>query len=214
MKKILILICSVILTPSCGLVSKYQNAQHSVYASMLTEAEKDQINREGEITKEIELIDESDNGLLKGTLRIMKTEDPTIFNFIEIGKWVEHGRLGSSGKYNNMPYKDTTLNDASGNSLWRVVYHQENSTEYTLIERWTINQTGKYPVRHVEAFNNNVLVSEFDLKLTDFEKSKSDIQKKKVKTGVQKDYSKKGQLISTKTYDDSGKLIKEEKSLK
>lgn len=144
----------------------------------------------------------------------MRTEDPSVFNFIEIGKWIEHGRLGSSGKLHDMPYKDTTLNDALGNSLWRVVYHQEKPTEYSLIEKWTINKTGKFPVRHVEAFNHNVLVSEFDLKLTDFEKPKSDIEKKKVKVGIQKDYSGKGKLISTKTYDDSGKLIKEEKNPK
>ena len=43
------------MTTSCGLVSKYPSGQHSVYAKMLTQSDKEQINRKGEISKDIVL---------------------------------------------------------------------------------------------------------------------------------------------------------------
>lgn len=42
----------------------------------------------------------------------------------------------------------------------------------------------------------------------DFKVPKSDIQKKKIPIGIRKDYSPGGQLISMKTFDDNGQLMK------
>lgn len=113
MKRLLIIWTGILIT-SCGLVSKYPSGQHSVYAKMLTQADKEQISQHGEITKDIQLGTSVDNDLLKGTLRIMKTDNPDIYNFVETGQWINHGKLGNSGKYHNLEFKDTTFNDNSG----------------------------------------------------------------------------------------------------
>lgn len=193
---------------SCGLVSKYQSGQHSVYAKMLTQADKEQINQKGEITKDIELGTSVNNDLLKGTLRIMRTDNPDIYNFVETGQWINHGKLGNSGKYHNLEFKDTTVNDNLGNSLSRVVYYKDKPNEFILGERWTTKQQGETFIRHVEVFKDKVLISEYDLKLLDFKAPKSDSQKEKIPIGIRKDSSPSGQLISTKTFDDNGQLIK------
>lgn len=193
---------------SCGLVSKYQSGQHSVYAKMLTQADKVQINQKGEITKDIELGTSANDDLLKGTLRIMRTDNPDIYNFVETGQWINHGKLGNSGKYHNLEFKDSTVNDNLGNSLSRIVYYKDKPNEFILGERWTSKQQGETFIRHVEIFKGKVLIIEYDLKLLDFKTPKSDSQKKKIPIGIRKDYSPSGQLISTKTFDDKGRLIK------
>lgn len=195
------------MTTSCGLVSKYPSGQQSVYAKMLTQSDKEQINRKGEMSKDI-VLGTSDNDLLKGTLRILKTDNPDVYNFVEIGPWINHGRLGNSGKSHNLEYKDTTVNDNLGNSLSRVVYYKDKPNEYVLGERWTSKKQQESFIRHVEIFKDRVLISEYDLKLQDFNKPQSDIQKKKIPIGTRKDYSPSGQLISTKSFDDNGQLIK------
>jgi|GEM_PF-2931294 hypothetical protein len=208
MKRNLIIIVTVGLLTSCGLTSKYQNAQHSVYAKMLTTDEMNTINQKGEITRDIEFNDPNDNRLLKGKLRILKTDRQDVFNFVEIGEWIDHGRLGNSGKYHNLEYRDTTFNDNLGNSISRVVYDKDKQNKFSLGERWTSKPQGDSFIRHIEIFKDRVLISEYDLKLQDFNNPKSDIQKKKIPTGTRKDYSPSGQLISTKTFDNNGQLIK------
>lgn len=94
MKRLLI-IGTALLFAACGLVSKYPNGQHATYAKMLTAEEKDLIRQKGEIVKDIEFNKPASNGLLKGTLRIIRTDDPDIFNFIEIGQWINHSRVGN-----------------------------------------------------------------------------------------------------------------------
>ena len=211
MRKILIIIWIGGMTTSCGLVSKYQSAQHQVYAKMLSQTDKEQINQKGETTKHIELGNAADDSLLKGTLRIIKTDNPDIFNFVEIGQWINHGRLGNSGKYHNLEFKDTTVNDSLGNSLSRVAYYKDRNSEYLLGERWTTKQINNPPIRHVEIFKDRVLISEYDLKLVDFGKARSDIQKEKIKFGTRNDYSPGGQPISKTTYDENGNVLSEER---
>lgn len=172
---------------------------------MLSQADKEQINQRGEISKDVELGTSKDIDLLKGTLRILKTDKSNVFNFVEVGQWINHGRLGNSGKYHNLEFKDTTINDNLGNSISRVVYYKDEPNEYVLGERWTLKESA---IRHVEIFRDKILIREYDLKLKDFNNPMSDIQKRKIPIGTRKDYSSSGQLISTKTFDDNGQLIK------
>lgn len=201
----------IAIKASCGLVSKYPNGQHSIYAKMLTQSDKAEINQKGEITKDIELGNPGDDSLLKGTLRIMKTNDPDLFNFIQIGQWIDHGRLGNSGKVHNLEFRDTIVYDNSGNILSRVVYYKNKPTEYSLGERWTIEEVDSYFVRHIKQYKDNILISEYDRKLLEFNIPKSDFQKKTILIGTRNDYSSKGQLISRKIYNNNGELLKEEK---
>src|SRR5688500_12294098 len=148
-KMLVIIIWTGIMTTSCGLVSKYPSGQHAVYSKMLTQVDKDQISQKGEMSKDIVLGTSGDNDLLKGTLRILKTDNPDVYNFVEIGQWINYGRLGNSGKYHNLEYKDTTVNDNLGNSLSRVVYYKDKPNEYVLGERWTSKQQQESFIRHV-----------------------------------------------------------------
>lgn len=177
---------------------------------MLTPEERDIINKRGELIKSIELANPKDASLLKGTLRILKTDKQDFYNFVEIGQWINHSRLGNSGKYHNLEFKDTTNNDNLGNTTFRVIYYRDNMDEFTLGERWTSTKDHNSFIRHIEIFKNEFIISEYDVKITDFNTPKSDRQKKGVVIGTRKDYSASGQLVSTKTSDENGKLIKEE----
>ena len=176
---------------------------------MLTTEERKVINHSGELTKSVELTNPQDKSLLKGTLRIIKTDKQDFYNFVEIGQWINYSRLGNSGQYHNLEFKDTTNNDNLGNTIFRVIYYRDSTDEFTLGERWTSKKDDNSFIRHVEIFKNKILVSEYNLKIADFNTPMSDRQKRGVIIGTRKDYSASGQLISTKTFDDNGKLIKE-----
>lgn len=207
-------IAAIWLATACGLVSKYADGQHRVYAEMLTAKEKEQISRTGEITKDIEFNNPTSNTILKGTLRVIRTDDPDIFNFVEIGQWINHSRISSSGKYHNREFRDTIVSDNLGNILSRAIYYNDRDDRYVLGERWTSKKGNNSFIRHVKIFNNNVLISEFDMKIIDFNAPKSGLQKQGVIIGIRKDYSASGQLVSTKTFDENGKLIREERQVR
>lgn len=178
---------------------------------MLTSEEKQIINQSGELIKSIDIANPQDASLLKGTLRILKTEKEGFYNFVEIRQWINHSRVGNTGKYHNLEYKDTTNNDNLGNTTFRVTYHRENVDKFRLAERWTSKRDHNSFIRHIEIYKDEILISEYDVKIADFNTPKSDRQKRGVITGIRKDYSASGQLVSTKMFDDNGKLIKEER---
>jgi hypothetical protein len=89
------------------------------------------------------------------------------------------------------------------------MYYKDKSNEYVLGERWASKKDDNSFIRHIEIFKDKILISEYDVKIADFNTPKSDIRKKGVIIGTRKDYSASGQLISTKTFDDNGKLIRE-----
>jgi hypothetical protein len=211
MDKLLTIIVTIALFTSCGLTSKYQDGQHSVYAKMLTTKEREVINQRGELVKSIELNNPQDKVFLKGTLRILKTDKQDFYNFVEIGQWINHSRLGNSGE-SHLEFKDTTNNDNLGNTTFRVIYYRNKQGEFTLGERWNSKKDKNSAIRHIEIFNNKILTSEYDVKIADFNTPKSDRLKRGVIIGTRKDYSASGKLISTKTFDENGKLIKEEKN--
>jgi hypothetical protein len=196
------------LLVSCGLTSNYKDAQHSVFAKMLTAEDKNAINLNGETIKNIELGSPSANRLLKGKLKALKTEKENVFNFVEIGQWITHST--TSGELHSHKLIDTTVNDNSGNSLSRVVYYLNNNNEFQLKERWTASRTGNLFIQHMEIFNNGILKYDFEMKVIDFEVPKSDRQKNKLFTGTAKEYAADGKLMTSRTFDINGKLIKEQ----
>ncbi len=204
---------TALLISSCALTSQYQNPHHSVYAKILTPYEKALINQKGEITKDIELYDPLDMNLwkamLKGTLRILKTDDPEVFNFVEIGPWVTMTR-GGSHLLTSYHIKDTTLNDSLGNTLSKVVYYEDRLGKYSLEKKYTSRMIHHQLIQHVELFIDTALVSEFDMRILDYEIPKSDSQKRKIAVGVCNDYWE-GKLVRTRMYDNEGNLIKENK---
>ena len=208
-KFVVVLVGSVVA--SCALFNKYQDAQHSVYAKTLSRAEENEINRNGEITKDILLQDSSGGRLVKGALRILKTDHSKVFNFVETAEWVNHGKVsGNIGTYHQPEFRDTTFYDNLGNSTYKVVYYKFGDKKYELGERWFSRRNPDSFIRHVEVFRNGVVSSEYEAKVIDFGTPKTDRQKKAVIT-MSKEYSSKGVLMSTRWYDDQGNLIREEK---
>ncbi len=195
----------------CGLFSRYKSNQHGVYARSLSQAEKDRINAEGEIRKDIAWGSVSQNSFLKVTLRIMKTDRAHVFKFVEIGEWIEHARLGNDGPYHYHEVRDTAMNDERGNTLSRVVYYKDKSNIYTLGERWTSTVTESSFIRHIKVFDKGTLVRQYDEKQIDFKELKSDRQKTRINIGVRKEYLQSGELASIIHYDDNGVIVKKEK---
>ena len=63
---------------------------------MLSTEDKYAIQQRGEIIRQIEFNDPARHSLLRGKLRILKTEDPQAYNFVEVGEWVRHGHYSNS----------------------------------------------------------------------------------------------------------------------
>jgi hypothetical protein len=212
-KNYLFIVIAGLLISSCALTKPYQAPHHSVYAKILTPYEKTLINQKGEITKDIELYDPLDMNLwkamLKGTLRILRTDDPEVFNFVEIGPWVTMTR-GGSHLLTSYHIKDTTLNDSLGNTLSKVVYYEDRLGKYSLGKKYTSSMIHHQFIQHVQLFIDTALVSEFDMKVLDYDIPKSDSQKRKITVGVSNDYWE-GKLVRTRMYDNEGNLIKERK---
>ena len=198
------------VTTSCGLVSKYQSAQHSEYAKVLSQAEKDQINLSGEITKDIELGNPATESLLKGTLRIIRTERPDVFNFVEIGQWINHGRYGNSGQMHNIEFRDTIVYDNDGNTLSRRVYDRQDGT-YKMTNDWSSEIIQDFFVQHFKVYDKGILRAEYSRKVVDYLVPKSDLEKIKIPVGIDKGYFQNGKLGYIKTYDQEGKLVSEGK---
>ena len=206
----LLTIWAGLVITSCGLVSKYQSGQHSIYAKMLTQRDKDQINENGEITKDIELGNRADNELLKGTLRIIKTDNQKVFNFIEIGQWINHGRYASSGREHNVEFRDTITYDNNGNTVLRHVFDKQDGI-FRMTNDWTSEMINGSFIQHFKVYHKGILVEDYSKKVLNPSNPKSDLQKKKILIGVDKGYYSNGKLAFIKTYDQEGKLVSEEK---
>ena len=202
-----------LLISSCALTRNYQNPQHVVYARMLTPDEKILINRKGEIIRNIELYDPLDqslwHGMLKGTLRILKTENPEVFNFIEIGQWVTLTRA-TGQMMTNYHVRDTILNDSLGNTLSRMSYHEDQLGKYSLKKKCTSKTIDHQFIQHFEIFTDTALVEEFDMKILDHDLPKSDSRKRKIMIGTYNIYND-GEIAWTRIYDCDGNKIKESK---
>ncbi|HEY5746007.1 MAG TPA: hypothetical protein VIU12_08030 [Chryseolinea sp.] len=191
----------------------YQNQQHVVYARMLTPDEKILINRKGEITKNIELYDPLDmslwHGMLKGTLRILRTENPEVFTFVEIGQWVTLTRA-TGQMMTNYHVRDTTLNDSLGNTVSKVSYQEDQLGKYSLKKKCTSKTIDHQFIQHFEIFRDTSLVEEFDMKILDHAIPKSDSRKRKIMIGTYNVFLD-GKLALTRIYDCDGNLMKESK---
>jgi hypothetical protein len=205
---------AVLVIGSCATTNPYKNPQHAVYAKILTPYEKSLINRKGEITKEIELYDPLDRtlwrGMLKGTLRILKTDNPEIFNFVEVGKWVTLSRP-SHQLLTNYHARDTAIHDSLGNTLSKVWYYEAAFEKYTLGKKCTAKIIDHQFIQHFEQFIDTSLVREYDMRVIDYRIPRSDSEKLKIMVGTHNDYHE-GKLLATRTYDNNGTLIKETKT--
>ncbi|AYB34158.1 hypothetical protein [Chryseolinea soli] len=214
MKNYSVILFVALFAGACAMTRKYQDPQHAIYARMLTPDEKNEINRTGEITKNIELYDPMDknlwHGMLKGTLRILKTENPEVFNFVEIGIWVTLTR--PKGQITtNYRVKDSTENDRQGNTLSKVRYYEGQAETYYLEKKCTSKMIDQQFIQHVEVFMDTALVMEYNMRVLDYGTPKSDSQKQKIVVGMYNEYFK-GKLVRTKVYDNDGNLILESKA--
>ena len=177
---------------------------------MLSTADKAAIQRSGEITRQIEFNDPARHNLLRGTLRIIKTEDPKTFNFVEVGEWVNHGHYSNSDETIDLEFRDSVVYDENGNTVSRTLYQKHNDV-FQKKEDWTseINE-GRF-LQHVKIYENGILAAEYTRNVLNYLEPKSDLLKNKVPFGTDKSYFPNGKLQSAKSYDINGELISEVK---
>ena len=178
---------------------------------MLSTQDKDAIQQGGEITRQIEFNDPARHSLLKGKLRILKTENPQAFNFVEVGEWVRHGHHSNSGEMSSLEFRDRLINDENGNTVSRRIYEKHGDV-FEMKEDWSSELIEGRFLQHIRAYENGVLVAEYTRNVLNYLEPKSDLQKDKIPFGTDKGYYPDGNLAYVRSYDDNGKLISEERS--
>lgn len=177
---------------------------------MLSTDDKDAIQQRGEITRQIEFNDPARNSLLKGKLRILKTDDHQTLNFVEVGEWVSHGQYASSSQKNRLEFRDSLVNDENGNTLSRRIY-EKHGEQFQVKEEWSSELIEGRFLQHMKVYDAGVLVAEYTRNVLNYLEPKSDLQKNKIPFGTDKGYYPDGHLAYVRSYDANGVLISEEK---
>jgi hypothetical protein len=175
---------------------------------MLTAKDKYAIEQTGEITRQIEFNDPARHCLLRGKLRILKTEVPQTFNFVEVGEWVYHGHR--SGELDTHEFRDSLLYDEHGNTLSRRIY-EKHGEQFLIKEQWNSELIDGRFLQHMKMYENGVLVAEYTRNVLNYLEPKSDTQKDKIPFGTDKGYHHDGTLAYVRSYNDDGQLIAEKK---
>ena len=178
---------------------------------MLSAQDKDAIRQRGEITRRIEFNDPASHCLLQGNLRILKTENPKSFNFVEVGEWVRQGHHSNSSEMNSLEFRERLVNDENGNTISRRIY-EKHGDAFEIKEEWSSELIEGRFLQHVKAYENGVLVNEYTRKVLNYLEPKSDLKKDKIPFGTDKGYYPDGKLAYMRSYDDNGRLISEETS--
>ena len=177
---------------------------------MLSTAEKKAIQQGGEITRQIEFNDPANNRLLKGKLRIIKTENPQTLNFVEVGEWVSHGHYSSSDHTSDLEFRDSLVYDKNGNALSRRKFERHGEL-FEMKEEWSSELVDGRFLQHVRVYEDGVLLAEYTRNVVNYLEPMSDSQKSKIPIGTDKVYFSNGNLACIRVYDDKGNLVSEEK---
>ena len=127
---------------------------------MLSTEDKHAIQQRGEIIRQIEFNDPARHSLLKGKLRILKTEDPQTYNFVEVGEWVSHGHYANSGKQMTLSSEISLVYDENGNTLSRRIY-QKHGEQFEVKEDWSSEVINGRFLQHMKVYEDGVLVAEY-----------------------------------------------------
>jgi hypothetical protein len=174
---------------------------------MLSIEDKAAIQRSGEITRQIEFNDPARHSLLKGKLRILKTENPQTFNFVEVGEWVSHGQHVSSKEATHQ-FRESVVYDDNGNTVSRRIY-EKHGAAFQIKEEWSSEMVEGRFLQHVKVYEDGHIVAEYTRNVLNYMEPKSDSQKDKIPFGTDKVYYPDGHLAFTRSYDNNGKLIGE-----
>jgi hypothetical protein len=209
MTRTFIITIASLLTTSCGLVISNPRALHNQYSGILTDEDKKLITERGELFKDLEHDDPGRHVYVKGRLRILKTDQEGIFNFVKVGQWIDHGRYGNSGSYHNLEFRDTLTYDYNGNTTRRTVYDKKYGS-FQMTDLWTGEIVDDIFIQKMSVYDKGILIAEYSRKIINYLTPKSDLDKTKIPFGDEKAY-KDGELIRVKTYDSHGKLVSDEK---
>lgn len=209
MKESLQIAIILFITSSCGLVKSDQRALHDQYSGILTNDDKRLIAETGELFKDIELDDPGRHVFVKGRLRVLKTEQDGIFNFVKVGQWIDHGRYGNSGSYHNLEFRDTLIYDNHGNTTRRTLYDKKYDT-FKMTDSWIGEMVNDQFIQRMKVYDKGILIAEYSRRVVDHLTPKSDLEKTKIPYGEDKQY-RDGKVSRVKTYDTNGKLVSDEK---
>ena len=171
---------------SCGLVKSDQRILHDQYAGILTTEDKRILAEIGELFKNVEHNDPERNVFIKGRLRVLKTEQDGIINFVKVGQWIDHARYGNSGSYHNLEFRDTLTYDNNGNTTRRIVYDKKYGT-FQMTESWTGEIVNEKFIQRMSVYDKGILIAEYSRKVVDYLTPKSDLEKNKIPYGEDKE---------------------------
>jgi hypothetical protein len=177
---------------------------------MLSTEDKRAIQQRGEIIRQIEFNDPARHNLLRGKLRILKTEDPQAYNFVEVGEWVRQGHYSDSDKPIDFEFRDRLVYDENGNTISRRIY-QKHGDQFEVKEDWSSELVNGRFLQHMKVYEDGVLVAEYTRNVLNYLEPKSDLAKNKIPFGTDNGYYPDGRLAYIRSYDDAGKLISEQK---
>lgn len=203
----------IILLASCALTSKYDSTDKS-YLKLLTEEEKEQILKEGNIFKSYKLMNNSTNEIDKHDLRISFNHQKNRYNFVRIGTYVYNYYSPSDLPFVKGTYHiDTLTVDDYGNVVYRAHYQRKKSeAKFYLEERWTHELTDSKFIQYYTIFlPNNRKLWEGSYLIKDFQEIKFYQDKTKAKYGNWIFYDEQGDVEKIEVYDDYGNLMSREK---
>lgn len=177
---------------------------------MLSSEDKNAIQQSGEIIRQIEFNDPARHSILRGKLRIIKTENPQNFNFVEVGEWISHGQYSDANQSDRHEFRDNVVYDENGNALSRHIYERHDG-QFQMKEDWTSEVVDGRFLQHVKVYENGVLVAEYTKNVLDYLVPKSDPKKRKIPFGTDRGYYSDGKLAFVRNYDNNGELISEVK---
>ncbi len=173
------------------------------FDKLVNEKTKDIVNQTGETFEHIDLINETKNYVLRGTLRVLKTAEPNEFNYLQIGKWIYHGMFPRM-VFGKIIFKDTTEFDSAGNVINKV-YYDTKTRDLSLKRKWTSEFKDGIFTQHIETFKNNTLETSLTMRIVDFNILKNELNKVKVPIGSSIEY-RDGKVKTIRDYDNEGKL--------
>lgn len=159
--------------------------------------------------RQIDFNDPAHHSLLKGKLRILRTEDPQHFNFVEVGEWVNHGHHSTPDQSEIFEFRDRLVYDENGNTVSRRIYEKHGEI-FQIKEDWTSEIVNGRFLQHVRLYENGILAAEYTRNVLNYQEPKSDAKKSKVPFGTDTAYYSDGSVHYIKCYDAGGVLISEE----
>lgn len=135
------------------------------YENVVGEQVKNKVRQSGEAFEYVDAV--SKNFAMRGTLRILRTEDPNKLNYVPIGKWICNARFPTISGIGKKHSRDTVTYDSLGNILRNVHYIEEGKV-FELTYRATSEYKDGFFIETMENLKHNKVKTVFRQRIVDF----------------------------------------------